>query len=157
MAVSYDRRLDPALGLPDGPACVDGLNLIMSESAIGFEPNKSVIAGDPDQTVAALTALMADCADFRIEIGGHTDSQGSEGWNADLSRARAQAILAALQDGGAKTANMTARGYGESQPVASNETDAGREANRRIEFRLLSDLPVRASACLLYTSPSPRD
>lgn len=142
MAVTYDKRLDPALGLPDGPECVAQMNTIMAESAIGFEPNKSVIAGDPEETLTALGQVMADCADFRIEIGGHTDSQGSDGWNAELSRARAQAVLTALGGAGADIRHMTARGYGESQPIASNETEAGREANRRIEFRLLSDVPV---------------
>ncbi|MDO5705879.1 MAG: OmpA family protein, partial [Paracoccus sp. (in: a-proteobacteria)] len=142
LSVRYDRRLDASLGLPDGEDCVAQMNTIMSESAIGFEPNKSVIAGDPAETLAGLSALLKDCADFRIEIGGHTDAQGSDAWNAELSRNRAQAVLTALAAEGANVAQMTPRGYGESQPVASNDTEAGREANRRIEFRLLSDLPV---------------
>lgn len=143
LAIRYDRRLDPALGLPDGPECVDRLNRIMSESAIGFEPNKSVIAGDPASTLEQLSGAMTDCTDFSIEAGGHTDSQGSEGFNAELSRARAQAVVAAMNEAGIDTGHMTVRGYGESQPVASNETDEGREANRRIEFRLMSELPIR--------------
>ncbi|WP_299843595.1 OmpA family protein [uncultured Paracoccus sp.] len=143
LAVRYDERLDPLLGLPTGEECVAGLNTVMSESAIGFEPNKSIIAGNPTETLARLAEIMTDCADFQIELGGHTDSQGSEGFNADLSRARAQAVLTAMQGDGMDTGNLTARGYGESQPVASNETEEGREANRRIEFRLLSEVPVR--------------
>ncbi|MFV0301762.1 MAG: OmpA family protein [Paracoccus sp. (in: a-proteobacteria)] len=143
LAVRYDERLDPLLGLPSGEECVAGLNMAMSESSIGFEPNKSVIAGDPAETLEQLSEIMTSCADFQIEIGGHTDSQGSEGFNADLSRARAQAVLTAMREDGIDTTNMTARGYGESQPVTSNETEEGREANRRIEFRLLSDAPVR--------------
>ncbi|MCQ0971376.1 OmpA family protein [Paracoccus sp. TK19116] len=143
LSIRYDPRLDPTLGLPDGTECVDALNRTMQESAIGFEPNKSVIAGDAEPTLAALAETMENCGDFRIELAGHTDSQGSEGFNADLSRARAQAVLTAITEAGAPGANLTARGYGESQPIASNETEAGREANRRIEFRLLSALPVR--------------
>ena len=68
-------------------------------------------------------------------MAGHTDSQGSENSNAELSRSRAQAVLAAMGEAGIDTARMTARGYGESEPVDSNDTEAGREANRRIEFR----------------------
>lgn len=151
LAIRYDKRLDKTLGLPDGAECVADLNTIMAESAIGFEPNKSAIAGDPAATLTKLAEVMGQCGDFQIEIGGHTDSQGSEGFNADLSRARAQAILAALAGTGAPTANMTARGYGESQPIASNDTDAGREANRRIEFKLLSEMPVRSEPL-----PAPR-
>lgn len=143
LAIRYDERLDPLLGLPDGDECVAQLNRIMSESTIGFEPNKSVIAGDPAETLGRLTEAMANCTVFQIELGGHTDSQGSEGFNADLSRARAQAVLTAMTEAGIDGTNLTARGYGESQPIASNETEEGREANRRIEFRLLSDAPVR--------------
>lgn len=142
LAIRYDRRLDPALGLPNGAECVDRLNAIMQESEIGFEPNRAVIAGDPQPVLERLAETMRQCADFRIEIGGHTDSQGSEAFNAELSRARAQAVMAAMQGAGIDVGNMTVRGYGESRPIAENDTEAGREANRRIEFLLLADDPV---------------
>ncbi|MDP5308170.1 OmpA family protein [Paracoccus spongiarum] len=143
LSLRYDRRLDPALDLPDGEECVRQLNIILSESEIGFEPSKSTIAGDPGPTLARMAEVMAECAEFQLEAGGHTDSQGSEGFNADLSRARAQALVAAMTEAGIDTANTSARGYGESQPIAANDTEAGREENRRIEFRLLSERPVR--------------
>lgn len=146
LAIRYEPRLDPLLGLPSGMECVDRLNATMSESEIGFEPSKSVIAGDPGPTLARLSETMSQCADFRIEAGGHTDAQGSEGFNAELSRRRAQAVVAAMTGAGIDTSHITARGYGESQPVADNDTDAGREANRRIEFTLLSDDPVLSEA-----------
>lgn len=146
LAIRYDKRMDPLLGLPSGAECVDRLNAAMRESEIGFEPNKSVIAGDPGPTLARLAETMALCGDFRIELGGHTDSQGSEGFNAELSRSRAQAVLTAMTEAGIDTANLTARGYGESRPIAENDTDAGREANRRIEFTLLADEPVMVEA-----------
>lgn len=144
LSLRYDRRLDPALDLPDGPECARRLNIVLSESEIGFEPSKSTIAGDPAPTLARMAEIMADCADYQLEAGGHTDSQGSEGFNADLSRSRAQALVAAMSEAGIDTTNTTSRGYGESQPIASNETEAGREENRRIEFRLLSERPVRS-------------
>lgn len=143
LSIRYDRRLDPALDLPDGEECVSRLNIILSESEIGFEPSKSTIAGDPEPTLARMSDAMMDCAEFQMEAGGHTDSQGSEGFNADLSRARAQTLVAAMAEAGIDTTNMTSRGYGESQPIASNETEEGREENRRIEFRLMSPYPVR--------------
>lgn len=144
LAIRYERRLDPALALPGGDECVRRMNNIMSEAMIGFEPNKSTIAGNPSETLKRLAETMTDCSEFRIEAGGHTDSQGSEGFNADLSRARAQAVVTAMSEAGIDTANMTSRGYGESRPIASNDTDEGREENRRIAFRLVSDQPVRS-------------
>ena len=146
LAIRYDRQLDQTLGLPDGEECVARMNIAMTESEIGFEPNRSTIAGDPGQTLSQLAAIMTDCAEFQIEAGGHTDSQGSAGFNADLSRARAQTLVTAMQEAGIDTSHMTSHGYGESQPIADNATPEGREANRRIEFRLLSPIPVRAHA-----------
>lgn len=144
LAIRYDRWLDPLLGLPSGTECVDQLNQTMKESEIGFEPNKSVIAGDPEPTLQHLAETMQSCGDYRIELGGHTDAQGSERFNAELSRLRAQAVLEAMTKHGIATANFTVRGYGEAQPIADNDSDAGREANRRIEFTLLSEQPVVA-------------
>lgn len=146
LAIRYDRRLDPILGLPSGMECVDALNAIMRESEIGFEPSKSIIAGDPKPVVDRLADTMQDCDDYRIEVGGHTDSQGSDAVNAELSRGRAQAVLEAMAKDGIDTSNMTVKGYGASMPVGDNDTDAGREANRRIEFTLLSETPVMAEA-----------
>lgn len=142
LSIRYDRRLDAALGLPDGAECVDQLNIVMSESEIGFEPSKSDIAGDPAPTLNQLAAIMTECSVFAIEAGGHTDSQGSEAFNAELSRSRAQALVSAMGEAGIDISNLSARGYGESQPVASNETEAGREANRRIAFLLLAAQPA---------------
>lgn len=143
LSIRYDRMLDLTLNLPDGEECVSRLNVVMSESEIGFEPSRSTIAGDPTGTLEQLAAIMVDCASFQIETGGHTDSQGSAGFNADLSRARAQSLVTAMSEAGIDTRHMTSRGYGESQPVATNDTEEGREANRRIEFRLMSPIPVR--------------
>ena len=94
LAIRYDRLLDPALDLPSGADCVDRLNVIMAQSEIGFEPSSSTIAGDAGPTLSQLAQAAADCGAFRIEVAGHTDSQGSENSNAELSRSRAQAVLA---------------------------------------------------------------
>lgn len=141
-ALTYDPRLDPAVDLPTGEQCVDALNLAMQQAEIGFEPNLAVIAGEVGATITALSAELARCGDFRIEIGGHTDSQGSESFNQKLSSDRAQAVLGALIEAGVAAENLTATGYGETRPVATNDTPEGRETNRRIEFRLLSPNPV---------------
>ncbi|MFI0395630.1 OmpA family protein [Paracoccus jiaweipingae] len=144
LAIRYDPRLDPAMGLPDGAQCVDRLNKAMAGAEIGFEPNKARISGDTAPLMAALEKAMADCDVFRIEIGGHTDSQGPEDFNQKLSHDRALAVRAAMEKAGIPVALIRAAGYGESQPIADNDTEAGREANRRIAFTLLSDMPVQA-------------
>ncbi len=142
LSISYDRRLDPLLGLPSGEECVARLNAVMAQAEIGFDPSSAKIAGDTQPTLDQLATAAQDCEPFRIEVGGHTDAQGSETFNQDLSQKRAAAVLSAMTDAGIATGNMTAGGYGETQPVDSNDTEAGREANRRIEFRLLSDVAL---------------
>lgn len=142
LSIAYDRRLDATLDLPDGELCVDRGNAVLAKAAIGFAPSGTDIEGDMEPTLAALAEALDECGDFRIEVGGHTDAQGSEAFNASLSAGRAQAVLEAMAKAGIATTHLSVRGYGESVPVADNDTDAGRDANRRIEFRLLSPQPA---------------
>jgi outer membrane protein OmpA-like peptidoglycan-associated protein len=72
------------------------------------------------------------------EIGGHTDSQGSDAYNVDLSRRRALAVRDYLTARGLPTAQLAVAGYGESQPIADNATPEGRAQNRRVVIRRTS-------------------
>ena len=74
---------------------------------------------------------------MNMEIGGHTDSQGGEGMNQQLSQSRANSVVNALIARRVLGVKFTAKGYGESEPIATNDTDDGREANRRIAFKLI--------------------
>lgn len=75
---------------------------------------------------------------MQVEIAGHTDSYGDDTYNQQLSERRAKAVRDYLVEKGAPDANFTSKGYGEAEPVASNDTEDGREENRRVEFRILS-------------------
>ena len=70
----------------------------------------------------------------KVSVDGHTDDQGDAGRNQRLSEGRATAVLEYLANAGVPRGRLSAKGYGEDQPVASNGTDKGRLANRRIEF-----------------------
>jgi len=144
LKVSYDKRLDPTLNLPTGPECVARLNEVLSAQKITFEPGSATIASEGAAPLDALAKVLKDCQEFRMELGGHTDSQGGEDMNQRLSQERAQAVLSALRDRRVLVGNITARGYGESQPIADNGTEEGREANRRIEFVLLDAKPIES-------------
>lgn len=92
-----------------------------------------------------------------MEVAGHTDSQGGEDGNRKLSQARAEAVISALGARKVLTRNLTPKGYGESQPIAENDTDKGREANRRIEFVLLDAKPVGGAGQVdLPVTPPPQ-
>ncbi|MCE7059758.1 OmpA family protein [Dyadobacter sp. CY343] len=74
---------------------------------------------------------------IKIEISGHTDDVGSDGENMELSRRRAQSVQEYLHKSGIATERISSRGYGETKPVAGNDSDENRQRNRRIEWRIL--------------------
>lgn len=144
LAVRYDELLDPTLNIPTPEECVSRINAILAASKIVFEPSSAEITPDAGRTLDKIAVIAGQCERAQMEIGGHTDSQGREEMNADLSQQRADAVLNGLLARRVLTGNMTAKGYGEAEPIADNGTADGREANRRIEFKLLTD--ARAAA-----------
>jgi OOP family OmpA-OmpF porin len=137
ISIRYDEKLDPLLGLPTAEECVADINAVLTRAKINFDPGSANITAEGKAPLDEIAALMKKCSDFPIEIGGHTDSQGREEMNQALSQERAQAIITALMARRVLTSNLVAKGYGEAEPIADNGTEAGREANRRIELRLL--------------------
>jgi OOP family OmpA-OmpF porin len=91
-----------------------------------------------DELVGVLTSALEIQL---VEVGGHTDSSGSTQYNRDLSQRRVDAVARYLADTGIESSRLEAIGYGEANPIMSNDTDEGMAANRRVEFRILeSDL-----------------
>ncbi|MEL6197919.1 MAG: OmpA family protein [Pseudomonadota bacterium] len=125
--------------------CIAALNEAVAERPITFDPGSTRLDAASERRIDDLAQLMARCDGARVEIGGHTDNQGRASMNERLSRARAEAVVAALQARGIgpRLAILTARGYGETEPVAPNDSEVGRALNRRIAFRAGAD-PERA-------------
>jgi OOP family OmpA-OmpF porin len=136
--VSYVEALDPVASLPSPEECVARVRTIQSETKITFDPGSVEINETAGDILDRIAAVLPDCSHVRMEIAGHTDSQGREEMNLNLSQSRADAVLNGLLARNVLVSNLTAQGYGESQPIASNEGGDGREQNRRIEFRLLT-------------------
>ena len=134
--VRYDEALDPIASLPSPEECAAEVNGVIARTKITFTPASAELAAGARPVLDELATILADCPPMLMEIAGHTDSQGSEGGNLALSQARAEAVLLALQGRRVDISGMTAVGYGETLPIADNETEEGREANRRIEFVL---------------------
>lgn len=135
--VTYEESLNPTLNLPSPEQCAADINAVLTEKKITFAPGSANIEATAADTVDKIADIMRQCADVRMEIAGYTDSQGREEMNLALSQSRAQAVLSALLARRILTSNLSAVGYGEENPIADNGTEDGREANRRIEFRLL--------------------
>lgn len=103
---------------------------------IFFDIGKATLRPESNAELDRLVKLMKDVPSLKIEISGHTDNTGSASLNQKLSQDRAQAVVNYLISKSIATSRMTAMGYGASKPVASNDTDAGRQENRRTEFEI---------------------
>lgn len=139
LSVSYLEALDPVASLPSPEDCVARIEAIQQDTKITFDSGSVEINARAGAVLDSIAEVLPDCRHIRMEIAGHTDSQGGEEMNLNLSQSRADAVLNGLLARNVLVSNLTAQGYGESQPIASNETANGREQNRRIEFRLLSE------------------
>ena len=114
-------------------------------SDIRFKTGSAELQDQSLEILDRIGKTLQDWPMLRLEVGGHTDSQGSAEFNRKLSQARAEAvrdyILKHFPD--VDPSRLTAVGYGESQPVADNGTAAGRAQNRRVEFKVLNPDEVR--------------
>lgn len=154
LAIKYDPKLDVVLDLPTAQECAAEINSALAEQKISFEPGAAIIAPEATPTIEKIAASMKKCSDYPMEVGGHTDSQGREEMNLALSDQRARAVIVALQSHRVLTGNLVAKGYGETVPIEANNTEIGRETNRRIEFRLL-DAPDAAEATATADGDAP--
>ena len=103
-----------------------------------FATDKATLRPESQPALNKLVRFLKGRAGVRVEIAGHTDSRASEAYNRQLSQARAEAVRQYCIEQGIDSGRVVARGYGESEPIAPNETKTGRAQNRRTEVRILS-------------------
>ncbi|AZQ43363.1 OmpA family protein [Nonlabens ponticola] len=104
-----------------------------------FELNKSSIKQESAETLQDIIDILEKYPDSEFFIEGHTDSSGSNAYNLKLSNERANSVMRYLVNGGIDPDRLTAKGFGEEQPIATNKTAAGRQQNRRTEINLVKD------------------
>lgn len=104
---------------------------------IFFEYDKADLQKISYNELDRLVKLLKENQEWQVEIGGHTDDKGSDSYNKELSQKRAASVRTYLIQKGIKESRLSAKGYGEEKPVATNETDEGRAENRRVEFTIL--------------------
>jgi outer membrane protein OmpA-like peptidoglycan-associated protein len=105
---------------------------------IFFDFNKATLRNESIAELNRLARILEDNATMKIEIGGHTDDKGSDAYNENLSENRAESVVNYLIGQGVNKSRLTFKGYGESTPIATNDTEEGRQENRRVEFEVIS-------------------
>jgi outer membrane protein OmpA-like peptidoglycan-associated protein len=120
--------------------------LIVNVSDVLFDTGSATLKPGAREKLARVAGILASHPDLKIEIEGHTDSVGSDDYNQRLSERRAESVRAYLVQQKIPPASVGAEGLGESQPVASNATPAGRQQNRRVELVVSGESIGRTAA-----------
>lgn len=111
--------------------------LLRVPNDLSFDVNRSDIKPDVRDSLIGIAETVVEYPETTVRVIGHADSSGSDAYNQDLSRRRAEAVARFLQSQGVAPERLEALGRGETQPVADNETEEGRARNRRVEIRLI--------------------
>jgi outer membrane protein OmpA-like peptidoglycan-associated protein len=105
---------------------------------VEFENNSAKIRPESDRVLNAVLDVMQTHPEFtKLGVQGHTDNRGAPGYNKRLSQQRANSVMKWLTDHGIAKARLSAAGFGLEKPIDSNDTDEGRQNNRRVEFHIL--------------------
>ena len=114
----------------------DNLRLVMP-SNITFATDQSYIATGFNDTLNAIAKVMNKYEKTYLSVEGHTDSTGQDSYNMNLSRERAQSVKAYLANQDIMAARISTSGFGETRPIATNDTANGRAQNRRVEIQIV--------------------
>lgn len=126
----------PAGTRVDGEGCP--LEKVIALNGVTFEFNKERLRPDAQTILDGASEILKRYPDMNVEVAGHTDNVGPDAYNQQLSERRADAVRTYFIEHGIPGEQMTIHGYGEAEPVADNETEEGRERNRRVELRILN-------------------
>jgi OOP family OmpA-OmpF porin len=102
---------------------------------VNFAFDSAEIDGSSSVVLDAAADQLKECPNVAVRVEGHTDWIGTDAYNQALSERRAESVRSYLVNHGVSASRLSAVGYGESQPIASNETDEGRALNRRVELK----------------------
>lgn len=104
---------------------------------VNFKTDSDELTAESLEILDGVAATLASHPEIKVMVAGHTDSDGDDAYNKDLSQRRAQSVVNYLVDNGVSRDNMIAKGYGEEQPIAANDSAEGKAENRRVELNRL--------------------
>jgi len=111
-----------------------------------FDLNKATIRPESEEALQSIVDIMNEYSTTIFHVEGHTDSSGSDSYNMKLSKERAASVATWLEQNGVPSKRITSEGYGETQPIATNSTAAGRQDNRRVEISLDKDREMKSDS-----------
>lgn len=120
--------------------------IVELSSSILFGFDSSDLSAEARNNLDKMVTVFQTYPDTNIEVQGHTDSKGSEGYNQRLSERRASAVTNYLMGKGVPSRRLTIVGYGENAPKYTNDTEDGRAKNRRVEFMITANEKMKADA-----------
>ncbi|MBO9200886.1 MULTISPECIES: OmpA family protein [Niastella] len=123
----------------------EGINVEFSEKIL-FGFNQSTLNSTASSNLDKLALVLKEYPDTDIEIQGHTDSKGADDYNMTLSEKRASSVATYLKSKGVASSRIRTKGYGETAPVASNDTEDGRAQNRRVNFLITANAKMKEDA-----------
>lgn len=110
---------------------------VIDLQGVNFETGSATLTSSSSIRLSQAANQLLKNPDVKVIVAGHTDNSGDALFNLNLSQQRAEAVKTYLVNKGVEPKNLTARGYGITQPVADNNTSSGRAQNRRVELRIL--------------------
>ncbi|MES2811314.1 MAG: OmpA family protein [Bacteroidota bacterium] len=117
----------------------EGIKLTLGENSVNFDFNKATLTSKAKTNLDKLVPVFKEYPDTDIKVYGYTDSKGADEYNLNLSQQRASAVKTYLDSQGLTGSRFSIVGMGEVDPIATNETDAGRAENRRVEFAITAN------------------
>ncbi len=115
-------------------------------SGVLFRTNSATLSAEAQQNIRKMAEILQKYPDTDIIVAGHTDSDGTEEYNQGLSERRAKSVTDYVTSLGVSAARFQSVGYGETQPVATNDTAAGKQANRRVEIAIMANEKMKQAA-----------
>ncbi len=133
--------------IPDAKVVRVGEGIVIEfNSKILFGFNESSLSNNAQGNLNTLVTLLQKYPDTNIEVQGHTDNKGSAAYNQTLSERRASTVTSYLSHSGISATRLTTKGFGETAPKYSNDTDDGQTQNRRVEFLVTANEKMKAEA-----------
>ncbi|ATC38111.1 OmpA family protein [Elizabethkingia anophelis] len=133
------REINQALPGAEVERVGEGIKVILNENTINFNFDSATLTPTAKANLDKLIPVFKNNPDTNINVYGHTDAKGTDSYNIGLSERRANSVISYFVANGLSRGRFVAKGMGKAEPIATNDTEAGRAQNRRVEFAITAN------------------